>query len=269
MEAQETMQNMSSTNTKTSAGFTLVELLVVAPIAILVISGLAALMINLVGDALITQQRNSAAYQTQDGLDQIEQDIRLSAGVLSTTGTLTAPQGSSQSTTAFVADASTLDANTALILSAYATTSNPLLSTRTLVFTNQPSGACPAPYTSNDPLNYNIVYFVSDGTLWRRTIVPSATLCGGAVPWQKNSCLPGSSGTVCITQDRRVVDDVSSVVVTYYFEVTTPSYSFTTAGSLSATDKPTSVKVTINTSKGIGNGNVTSSMSVYASRLND
>lgn len=268
MEAQETMQNMSSTNTKTSAGFTLVELLVVAPIAILVISGLAALMINLVGDALITQQRNSSAYQTQDGLDQIEQDIRLSGSVLSTTGTLTSPQGSGQSTAAFVADAGTLDTNTALILNAYATTANPLLSTRALVYTNQPSGACPTPYTSNDPLKYKIVYFVSGGTLWRRTIVPTATLCGGAVPWQKNSCLPGSSGAVCITQDRRVVDDISSVAVTYYFESTNP-YSVTTKSSLVATDNPTSVKVTIGTSKNIGNGSVTSSMSVYASRLND
>lgn len=269
MEAQETMPNMSSTSTKAGAGFTLVELLVVAPVAILVIAALAALMINLVGDAVITQQRNDAAYQTQDGLDQIEQDIRLSATVLSTTGTLTSPQGSGQSTTAFVADAGTLDTNTALILSAYATTANPLLSTRALVFTNQPSGSCPTPYTSNDPLNYKIIYFVSGGTLWRRTVVPTATLCGGAVPWQKNSCLPGSTGALCITQDRRVVDNISSVTVTYYFETTNPTYTVSTAGSLSGTDNPTSVKLTIGTTKNIGNGSVTSSMSVYASRLND
>jgi len=260
---------MSSISTKTNSGFTLVELLVVAPVAILVIAGLVAIMINLVGDALTTQQRTVAAYQTQDGLDQVEQDIRLSSAVLSTTGALTSPQGSNQTATQFLASANTLDADTALILSAYATTTSPLLSSRALVYTNQPTGTCPSPYTANNPLTYMIVYFVSSGTLWRRTIVPSATLCGGATAWQKNSCLPGSSGAVCITQDRRVVDNVSSVVVTYYFEITSPGYSVSTKTSLTGTDDPTSVKLTVNTSKSVGNGSVTSALSIYASRLND
>lgn len=253
--------------TRVRSGFTLVELMVVAPVAILVIATLIALMINFVGDVLIAQQRNAAVYESRDGVDQIEQDVRLSKAVLQTTGTLPSPQGSNGATAAFTASGP-LSATSALILSAYATTANPMAATpaspRTLVFTNKPANPCPTPYTSNDPLTYTIVYFISSGTLWRRTIVPSATTCGGAVAWQKNSC----PSTSCASEDRRVADNVSSVTVTYHIETLTP-YTDVTKTTLAASDNPTSVELTINTSKSVAGGTVTSSVSMYASRLNN
>lgn len=258
---------MSSTHTRKNAGFTLIELLVIAPIAILVITGFVAVMINLVGDVLITQQRNTAAYETQDGLDQLEQDIRLSTTILDTTGSLTSPYGSNSGTGPFTAS-STLDGSSdgpALILSTYATTANPLSSSRTLVYTNQPTGSCASPYTSNTPLAYTIVYFVKNGSLWRRTIVPTGTtLCNGPA-WQKSSCQPGQT---CPTLDRQVVSNVSSVNVTYYIESYGP-YGVTTKTSLTTGDNPTSARVVINTSKNVAGNAVTSSMPIYASRLSD
>lgn len=265
---------MSSTNTKIQSGFTLVEMLVIAPIAVLVVAGIVSLMINFVGDALISQQRSTATYQTQDGLDQVEQDVRLSSSILSTTGTLTSPQGSGSNQTssaaAFVADSGTLDDTSALILSAYATTANPIAATaatpRTLVYTNVPTNPCPTPYTTNNPLTYKIVYFVYNGSLWRRTIVPSATTCGGLIAWQKNSCMPPAS---CTTSDRKVISDVSSVTVTYYTEIPVPYSSTTEVPPLISTDDPTSVKMTVTTSKNVAGGLITSTASIYATRLND
>ena len=247
-------------------------MLVIAPIAILVIAGLVSLMINFVGDALISQQRSSATYEAQDGLNQVEQDIRLSSAVLWTTGALTSPQGSgaSQTTAAFNAGSTTLDSTNALILSAYATTANPIAATsaapRTLVYTNLPGGTCPTPYTSNTPLTYKIVYHVFSGSLWRRTIVPSTTTCGGVTAWQKNSCAVASS---CVTDDRLIVSNVSSAVVTYYTEIASPYSSTVTAPPLDANDNPTSVKLTVTTSKNVAGGMITSTNYIYASRLND
>jgi len=267
---------MYSTRTKHKNGFTLVELLIVAPIAILVVAGLVYVMISLIGDVLMTQQRNVAAYETLDGLNQIEQDIRLSAAIPQTTGVFTAPsyQGNniassaSTNTGAFTAHA-TLDGTTgrALILRAYATTTNPVSSSRALVYTNQPVGSCPTPYTSNDPLTYLIIYYVYGGSLWRRTVVPSATLCGGAISWQKNSCAAAAAAN-CQTRDRLVATSVTTVNVTYYVETTNP-YTITTTAMASSTDNPTAVRATINTSKTVAGGPISSSMSIYASRLNE
>jgi len=269
---------MSSTATSSRRGFTLVELLIVAPIAILVVAGLVSVMVNLVGDVLMTQQRNVTTYETQDGLNQIEQDIRLSPTVLQTTGTFPSPsyQGSniasaaSTNTGAFTASTSfsSADSSKALILNAYATTANPASASRSLIYTNQPGSTCPASYTSNIPLTYMIIYYVYNGSLWRRTAIPSATLCGGAVVWQKNSCALAASAN-CPTNDRLIANNVTSVSVTYYVEAWSPTYTITTTSMASSTDDPTSVKVTINTTKTIAGGPITSSMSVYASRLNN
>lgn len=268
---------MSSTSTDPRAGFTLVELLVIAPIAVVVVASLVAIMISLVGNTLITQQRNTATYEAQSGLDQIEQDVRLSAAIQQTTGTVAAYQGSDQNTAAFTATNGTLDGATngpALILSAYATTTDPLSSSHTLIYTNQPTGSCAIP-TSNNPLTYSIVYYVrpdpdngNQMALWRRTIVPTNTTTCGGVVWQQNSCSPSVGGGICVTNDRMVVSNVSSVVIQYYFESTDP-YSVTVKNALTdIADDPTSVKITINTSKIVGTNTITSTMSMYASRIN-
>jgi Tfp pilus assembly protein PilV len=260
---------MSSTNIDTRRGFTLVELLIIAPIAILVIAGLVAAMINLVGDALISQQRNTATYEAQDGLNQMEQDIRLSSAILSTSGAVATPQGSDSGTAAFSANGTvnadnsiSLSSSTALVLKAYATTTNPLSPTRAFVYTNSPL-ACSGNYTTNVPLSYMIVYFISGGSLWRRTILPSsATLCNGPA-WQQNSCTSG-----CVTNDRLIVSNVSSVKVTYYIEKDNP-YSSSIDTSLVATDNPTSVGIKVATSKTVAGSAIGSSLSTYATRVSD
>jgi Tfp pilus assembly protein PilV len=255
-------------------GFTLVELLVIAPVTVLVITGLVAVLIGLVGDALMAQQRNAATYESRDGLDQLEQDIRLSSAILQTSGTMPAYQGSniassaSTNTTAFTAH-TTLDGTSgrALILSAYATTANPITTTRTLVYTNQPVNPCPNPYTTNNPLRYTIVYYVYANALWRRTVVPSTATCGGAVAWQKNSCALAAAAN-CPTNDRLVVSNISSVTISYYLETSNP-YTKSSLAMTQPTDNPTSINITVNTSKNVAGSPIATTMTLYASRLNN
>src|SRR6476660_8290032 len=79
-----------------SAGFTLVEVLVISPIIILFIGSFIALLVNLTGESLVARERNLTVHDTQAALDQIQTDIGSATGFLATTAstpTLRAPQG--------------------------------------------------------------------------------------------------------------------------------------------------------------------------------
>lgn len=211
-------------------GFTLIEILIVAPIVILVIGVFVSTIVSMTGEVLATRAANSLAYNTQNALNLIEQDVKLSSALLATNNiALSSPQGYNNDTTNFHnADATN---GTMLILNAYATTSNPLVSTRNLVYmSNQPNACGNAQVNQNLPLMMNIIYFVKNSTLWRRVVMaPNYTTVGCTVPWQQSTCAPGISGTLCKTQDMRLVDGIASggFSVNYY-----PSPSSTTADTI-------------------------------------
>ena len=87
------------TNKKRSEGFTLIEVLIIAPVVVLAIGGFVSLIVSMVGDVLLTRDSNSLTFNTQRALDRIEQDIRLGTQFLTTTDSLTAPQGSNNNFT--------------------------------------------------------------------------------------------------------------------------------------------------------------------------
>jgi type II secretory pathway pseudopilin PulG len=225
-------------------GFTIVEMLIVAPIVILVIGVFVTAVVNMTGDVLATRSANALSYSIQDALNRIEQDVDLSGGYLATNNiTLAPPQGYNGDAThpSDVTNFHNADATngTMLILNTYATTSNPLTSTRSLVYASGRPNACGSTsINQNPPVMMNVIYFVKNGTLWRRVVAPSfyATVgcIGGSVgaPWQQPSCAPGASGTICKTQDMRLVDGIASggFSVSYY-----PSPSSTTA-NITASD---------------------------------
>lgn len=68
--------------TKTSAGFTLVEVVIVAPLVILIIGALIAMAVTLTGASMRTTARGQLQYDVLSALDQIEQDIKLSTHVV-------------------------------------------------------------------------------------------------------------------------------------------------------------------------------------------
>ncbi len=225
---------------KSIHGFTIVEITIIVPIAILAIGVFITAIVSMTGDVLSTRASNALAYTVQDALNRIEQDVNYSDAFLPVNNiTLTSPQGYNDDTTNFHnADATN---GTMLILKTFATTSNPLGSARNLVYNDgQPYQCSNSQINKNTPLTLNIVYFVKNNTLWRRVIAPTAyQTIGCSVPWQKPSCAPGySTPSFCKAQDMRMVDNIvaSTGFSVKYYSTTSPTAQNTIASDSAQTD---------------------------------
>lgn len=200
-------------------GFTLIEVLIIAPAVIIVISGFVALMLALTSDVLSTREQSVLAFETQDALDRIEQDTRLTTQFLVTSGTQLAPQGSDNNFTGTAAFSNT----NSLIMGALTTDVNPVAATRQLVYYAKQPNDCGATQVYNRVLQAKVIYFIKDGSLWRRSILPpyntnatadDNTVC--STPWQRNTCSPGAAGALCETNDTEVMKNVKTFTVKYY-----------------------------------------------------
>ncbi len=207
-------------------GFTLVEMMVIAPIVILLIGAFIALIVNLTGEVMSSRGSNVLAYDLQSALNQIEEDVKLSTTYLAQTNialSSTNRQGqggttTNGSTTPFVNIASG-GLSESLILNTLVTNGNPTSTAAGLVYLANKPNSCSsfAEYSKNTPMTANVVYFVDDqDTLWRRTIMradyDTASIRCGDAPWQLPSCINGYSGanmTFCKVNDTRMLDDVS------------------------------------------------------------
>lgn len=247
-------------------GFTLIEVLVVAPIVMLVIGGFVALIVSMVGDTLISRDRNALNYDTQNALDTIERDVKLSTQFLVTSKTLSSPQGSNSNFTGTSAFTST----DSLILSSLATTDSPLDSTRALIYYAMQPNACGGAKTENRLFLTKTIYFVNNGSLWRRTIVPTNnlnatpddyTVCD--VPWQQNSCSLGYVAPLCKTNDVELMTGVQTFSVKY-FDTPGGTTDLGPSNALNAT----TIEVTINGKKTIAGEDVTVARSLRTTKLN-
>lgn len=263
---------MSQTNLRhqLKKGFTLVEMLVIAPILILVIGGFIVVLISMVGDAMKSRDSNALVYNTQESLDRIEQDIRLGVLFDTTTGTLTSPQGSNNGTAAFTN--ATVNGSDTLIIRTLSTDKNPGDSARQIIYYENQPNACGATQNYNNPLISTVIYYVANNALYRRVIVPSYTTTSGqsnsvcATPWQQNSCSPGIAGAQCQTQDAKLMDDVSSLTVKYYSDPSAPAGS-----EIPATSAPSAVTISaaINSSKNSAGAALTNTAAVRATKINN
>jgi len=253
---------------KFTDGFTLIEILVIAPIVILIISGFIALMVSMVGDVLVTRDQNNLSFETQDALNRIEQDTRLTTQFLSTSGTFTAPQGSDSN---FTGTAAFTASSNLLIMGGITTDQNPANNARQAVYYAGQPYACGSQQTYNRVFQEKVMYFLYNGSLWRRAVLPTYdtnspiddnTVC--SVPWQENTCQPGYSlSTRCQTNDSEVMKNVSSFNVQY---LSSPSSS-TDLGASNALSA-SSIAVTLNGQKTTAGRTVTSSGSMRATKLN-
>ncbi len=208
------MRFLSPTKSRRTAGFTLVEILVISPILILTIGGFVYTLTTIVSDALAIRDTNTMVYETQTALDRIEQDARLSIQFPSSTGPLPSPQGSDNG---FAGTAGFTAGQNVLIMSTLSTTINPLDPTRQVVYYSAPN-VCGSTQVYNPPLITTVIYYVNNGSLYRRTYLPTpgaGQLCGS--PWQQNSCSPGYTNTTqCQTSDAKLMDNVQSLSTAYY-----------------------------------------------------
>ncbi|MGB3945367.1 MAG: hypothetical protein WBK76_00815 [Candidatus Saccharimonadales bacterium] len=227
-------------------GFTLVEVLVIAPVVILFIGVFIAMLVTMTGESLMVREKNVAVYDSQATQYDIEAEVERSTGFATTTGALpntpqgtASPQGVRNETTntpTNTAFTNTRSGNfDTLIMKSPATDKMPGDPTRKLIF--QGDGYC---LSANRPIYaYWTVYFTapdrdttdtSDVALFKRTIMPQTAAC--ARPWQRNSCHPDDKNNpayngVCQSRDEKLVSGVTKFWVTYKNEaggtVTAPS----------------------------------------------
>lgn len=268
------MRSSSPTNPpRRSHGFTLIEMLIIAPLVVIIIGTFVGLMMSMVGDALVTRDQNLMAYNTQTALDTIEQDAFLSTQFYATSGTLPTYQGSDSDFSGSAAFGST----DSLIMSTFTTTKNPADTSRQLVYyANQPN-ACGSLENANKILTSKIIYFVRGGSLWRRVIVPTwntnGTVDANTVcdpPWQRNSCTPETTAanasnptSICQSNDTELVKNVQSFSVDYY-----SSPASTTALTKSQADSATTINVTIATKSQAAGKDVSYSAALRATKFN-
>lgn len=266
-------------------GFTLVEMLVVAPIVILAIGAFLTVIISMTGEVISSRASNTLTFNVQDALARIEEDTKLSAGFLATNSvpiTAGSGQGYNNDATNFTNVGGTSGTN--LILNMVATTGNPLSTSSQYIFLKDQPNACAAAQ-NNIPLTYNVVYFVRDNSLWRRVIMPAqyadTVNYACAAAWQQPSCNPtwleGQGGTpFCRTNDVRLVDGVtaSDFSVSYFTgsgetgaNATASNAGASVTDRTAALNASTTVDVTINANQTAAGRDIAQSASVRTSRL--
>ena len=256
-------------------GFTIVELLIIAPIVILTIGAFITVIVSMTGEVLATRSANALAYNIQDTLNRIEEDVKLSTTFLEANHvSLTSPQGYNDDTATNFAN---VGANgNMLILNTLATTGNPLSSTSGLVYLTNSPNACASPQVNqNTPMTMNVVYFVKNNTLWRRSVMPSNYLTAGcSTPWQQPSCT--TAGGFCKTQDVRLLDGINaSDFVVQYFNTADATAANSVASDSAATpsdryaalQSTTTVGATINVTKTAAGREISQAGTIRATKL--
>lgn len=260
-------------------GFTLVEVLIVAPIVILVVGIFIAAMTYLTGDALQESARVKLLNDTHAALERIETDTKMSGAFLSVNNmTIVSPQGFNDTTQAFTNTGLTTGA--ALVLNTYTTDRNPQTAGKGMVYLANTPNACTSPNLyQNQILTMNSVYFVKNNTLWKRTLSTSTYAskdCAGVNVWQRPSCSPGVSGSICAGQDEALlsVDASGSItLLTEYYAspASTTSVSAamtgTNAARQTALNGTNTVKITIRATTQVAGQSITQQGSIRATRL--
>lgn len=239
-------------------GFTLVEMLVIAPIIILAIGIIIALMVNLIGDVLQTREQTAMTYSVQSALDQIEEDVRMAITIRSTSGTMPIGYGSDLSnangTAAFTS-------NNSIIMMFHATDSRPSDPNRKLVHLNDPNPCGVVQNAFNPTQTYQVIYYQSGSALYRRTILTRYTspLAACATPWQQDSCHRDN----CTYKDAKVLDNIKNLSISYYRGTDLTTYS-------SADDATTTtVRVSVETERSTAGRTVVATGAMRATKINN
>lgn len=210
------MQPTSTNRHARQAGFTLIEIAVIAPILILAITGIVALLINLSRDNLAARAEIDTIHNTNAALDTIEDDVRIASRYLTTTDSVfNDPYGPNGSGAAWDYKGSG-EGNRTLILRSYATTLPPRHSHKQPVYVND-HGCTQDVILSNPALTTNIIYFLSDGDLYRRVLTRTdLTTCNPQ--FQRQSCPPdlASPNAICQANDSLLLSGVDSFDISYF-----------------------------------------------------
>lgn len=260
-------------------GFTLVEVLVVAPIVIVVVGTFIAAMTYLTGDALQESARVKLLNETHAALDRIETDTKLSGAFLSVNNTtIVSPQGYNDTTQAFTNTG--LATGPALVLNSYVSDRNPFSDGKGMVYLANTPNACNSPNLyQNQIMTMNTVYFVKNNTLWKRTLATNnynSKACSGVTAWQRPSCTPTVTGSQCASQDEALLTVASGGTLTLLTEYyTTPASTSVVSGAMTGTNaarqtalnSTNTVKITIRATTQVAGQTITQQGYIRATRL--
>lgn len=273
------------------AGFTLIEIMVIAPIVILAIGAFVTVIISMTGEVLASRGSNALAYNVQDAISRIDQDVKLSTSFLAKNSidlSNNGAQGYNNDAPAYNQPDSTTTnftnaggvSGTTLILTMLVTNGNPLDSTTGVVYLKDKPNACGSGQVQdNTPMTMNVVYFVKNNTLWRRTIMPNNYTSGSiacSTPWQRPSCTPQYTAPFCKTNDIKLVEGgVAMDFFVQYFSsanATTPNtVASDGAGSVDIRNTALSgvptVGVSISASQSVAGRTIDRSATLRATRL--
>jgi hypothetical protein len=247
------MRCTSPSNKRTrQLGFTLVEMLVIAPIIILAIGTFVVTMIVLTGDVLSVKGSSDLTYNTQSALNTMDRDIIRANEILATSYTPTSPQGTDgagglSGGNAFTTTGASPSA--ILILRMLGLSDNPIVSTRGVIYKD-----CSGPLYTVD-----VAYYLSGGSLWRRVLKnPSSNPC--VTSWDQPSCSPGTTGTICYNEDTEVMQNVNSMNITYY--------NATNQVIAGPSPSATAVRITLQVGKVVGGRDLSYTGTLYTRRGN-
>lgn len=272
---------MQHTQTNREYGFTLVEMMVIAPLVILLIGLFIVYIVTATGESSRQTEKNAMSYEIQEALNIIEEDANKAVGYLSSVSStntdfpIASKQGSNENTAGYSANSNHL------LLMMPATTASTYADSRTLVYLDNPDSTCdPSTIATNDPLYYLAIYYVRDSSLWKRIIMGSLgghSLCPGYSPWQQASCSPttmaSSPPSHCVATDAELVKNVSSFTTNYYISTTatTPMsspYSWQYEGGGATDVSPQAIEPSITVSKSIGGSTISDTATLRVSSIN-
>lgn len=201
-----------------SAGFTVIEVLIIVPILALVVTGMVAFMVALLNSDSIAQVKLESTYDAQAALDIMDGDVNITKTFLLAPDTnMTDPYGPDNAGSAWTYTTNSDNTAPVLILRMYATTTNVQNSNKLPVYINQ-NGCSGSALTTNPAYTVNVIYFVRGGTLYRRVLTDtSQTLC--STPYQVQTCPPDAPqpvNTICKGVDETVLTNVSDFRVQFW-----------------------------------------------------
>lgn len=189
-------------------GFTLAELLVVMPAMFMVAAFLAAFLVTLYSEALIKNGKLELGIEAQNTLFNLRDDLffanRFAGTIQPDANDPYAPSGGWNALT-----------HDALIVYEAAYDKNRQTPSRQLVFERDKPYPCNAPNLNENQISTNtMVFFVSNGTLYKRTLIPNQTN-NCLATFRLNTC-PAANVTPTCPADSILATNVKSLSFTYY-----------------------------------------------------
>ncbi len=267
------------TKSQNERGFTLVEVAVVVPMIVIIVIGILAMLITLVQSNVAQTTRSNLVYQTRLALGDVEKDVDSSTLFLPSTlpsatySDFNEPglSGTYKTNGTLSGGAASTNLNT-LFIQGYNQILDPQDATRTKIiaaFKGTPPCSGSAVTQTSNIVPISVLYFVNNGTLYRRTIIDKTnpTTCGTKLI--KQACPTGSdlNTPACATKDVVLLNSVSQFKIDYYLNAGDASPMNAYIASPSPTiDQAKAISITITSATGASGKSVSHTAGLRVAR---